>query len=859
MMRRRSTSVGAGVLALLLALATLLASTAQSAERADTTRSAASATAASTAASAAGAATDTITSTSPLGTAERVLVFSVPTLSWKDLQDHESPALDALLADSAIADLSVRSVARRVTATDGYATLNAGTRTRGTSLASLAFVAGLARFGSADQDGDPIDVPPGAFEQPAPDDELPNDVITAPESTVEDDVELVPDAGEEYAGSPASEEFARRTGVMPEVGQVFNFGLVSMRRVNSSLLFGARVGALGAALSEADVRRAVIANGDLGEGKDDLDFRREASVGLMDQRGLVDRGRVGRTLLRSDSAAPFGTRLDIDEVVDSFEEFWRPRSVVLVEASDLVREEAAKPLALDSQQRRLRAQAIAWSDELLARLLEQVDLARDAVVVVAPYAADESSSLTVLGVHAPAVESGLLSSGTTRRAGFVQGVDVGPTVLSLLGLATPPSMEGTPSERAREGGTYEQRRTFLIEADSAAAFRDRALGPASVLFVLAQIALWALALVALSRRRQRLRSITEVAALAVLFFLPYTYVAGAFPFHRWGAAAFWGFLLAASGATAWVVHAATRRNVVDPLIAALGAIVAFMSIDIVVGGPLQFNTVFGYTPTVAGRFQGMGNPAFSMTAAAGIILAALVAHRIGGRRGAWVATALLAWIVVLDGAPFLGADVGGALALVPSAAVTATLLLGIKVRLRSAILWGAATIVVVLGFGVVDLMRPPAQRTHLGRLLADIGDKGFEAFQTVVLRKLNANLSVLTSSIWTLMLPVVFASVAFLIWWAPWRLKSIEQRIPEQRAAVAGLLTAMVLGFVLNDSGISIPGMMLGVINASLVYLVVRIDEDLTDEERAVADRVEPAIGGVPPEPQPEGSQSART
>jgi hypothetical protein len=92
---------------------------------------------------------------------------------------------------------------------------------------------------------------------------------------------------------------------------------------------------------------------------------------------------------------------------------------------------------------------------------------------------------------------------------------------------------------------------------------------------------------------------------------------------------------------------------------------------------------------------------------------------------------------------------------------------------------------------------------------------------------------VLTSSIWTLMLPAVFAFVAYLIWWAPWRLRSIEARIPEQRAAVAGLLTAMVLGFVLNDSGISIPGMMLGVVNASLVYLVVRIDEDLSEDERA--------------------------
>ncbi len=153
----------------------------------------------------------------------------------------------------------------------------------------------------------------------------------------------------------------------------------------------------------------------------------------------------------------------------------------------------------------------------------------------------------------------------------------------------------------------------------------------------------------------------------------------------------------------------------------------------------------------------------------------------------------------------------------------------------------------------MDLTRPPAQQTHLGRLLADIRDNGFEAFQTVVLRKLNANLSVLTSSVWTLMVPLVFAFIAFMIWWAPWRLRSIGERIPEERAAVAGLITAMVLGFALNDSGISVPGMMIGVANASLVFLMVRIDEELPAGAPAGA----PEPDGL--EGQLVGTESSRT
>jgi hypothetical protein len=258
-----------------------------------------------------------------------------------------------------------------------------------------------------------------------------------------------------------------------------------------------------------------------------------------------------------------------------------------------------------------------------------------------------------------------------------------------------------------------------------------------------------------------------------------------------------------------------------------------------------------------------------MFSAASIILAALVAHRLGGRRGAWAGAGVLAWAVVLDGTPFLGADVGGALTLVPAAAVTASMLFGWRIRLRSAVMWGVAAVAAVVALGLVDLMRPAPERTHLGRLLADIGANGFEALQTVVLRKLDANLSVLMRSVWTLMLPVVFASVALVFWRSPGRLRTIQERIPEERAAVAGLLTAMVLGFALNDSGIAVPGMMLGVVSASLIHLMFRVEvpvSEATSVERSAPSRqdAQAGEGGGSTGPgergdQASGSQVART
>jgi hypothetical protein len=175
--------------------------------------------------------------------------------------------------------------------------------------------------------------------------------------------------------------------------------------------------------------------------------------------------------------------------------------------------------------------------------------------------------------------------------------------------------------------------------------------------------------------------------------------------------------------------------------------------------------------------------------------------------------------VLIDGMPFWGSDVGGVLAMVPAIGVTATRMFGRRLRARTVVLWGSLAVAVVGLFAAVDLTRPPDRRTHLGRLVESIGDQGFGAFETVVRRKLDANFSVISSSVWTAMVPVALGFILYLLWRAPGHLRSIRATIDE---SLPGLAIVGFLGFALNDSGIAVPGVMLGVVNASLVYLTVR-------------------------------------
>ena len=146
-------------------------------------------------------------------------------------------------------------------------------------------------------------------------------------------------------------------------------------------------------------------------------------------------------------------------------------------------------------------------------------------------------------------------------------------------------------------------------------------------------------------------------------------------------------------------------------------------LDAAAGAPLAFNNPLGMNAVVAGRFYGVSNTAFALVAGALVVVIASVWVALGGgRRSALLVTALLGGAALLvDGAPQLGADVGGALTLVPTLAFLAAGLAGLRLSWRRWLAIGAATVLVVGGFAVVDLLRPGGP-THLGRFARQVAD-----------------------------------------------------------------------------------------------------------------------------------------
>jgi hypothetical protein len=694
---------------------------------------------------------------------DRVLIVSLPGVGWSDVRDAHMPNLTAFVEDAAVGDVSTRIGRHDASTTEAYLTLSAGTR----AVAPLV------------------------------------------------DTAVAVDRDETYGGVPTAEILERRLGYVPT--GIAYLGMGAAVDANEDSPFGADVGTLGDALSDAGIDRAVIANADAAEGfvsdepPPDGSYARGAATALIDLDGIVPSGTVGRSLLADDADAPFGHRLDPEQVLAAFDGAWSGgdrfsahRRVVLVEASDLSRADAYAPRASGAQRRALRARALADADELLGRLLERVDGERDAVLVLSPVASASSPGLGIAALRGPGVDPALLRSATTRRNGYMQLADVAPTVLSLLGEEPPDTVEGRAFQvRGASGGDRIGR---LADASDEADFRDSVL-PAVVTVIVT--ALVGLALATWQRRRlgPRPRSVLAAAAFGVLAAVPATFLVGRIDVVGTNTLRYIVALVAITAliaaAAAWV----ERRWAGLGVTMGVAVIVAAIGIDVALGAPLQVNTVFGYSVAVAGRFVGLGNLAFALFGSAAIVLAALIVDRTG-RRGLGLAIGLLAVVLLLDGLPTLGADVGGVASMVPAFGVTALLLAGRRIGWREALALVLATAVALLAFAFIDAARPEDVQTHLARLADHVLEGRWTTFFRSLSRRWQASLGGAEPAAWLTVSALVvaagfYATLAALGRVGP-RVATRERHGPTV-AAAAGLAVLGIIGLVANDSSVAVP------------------------------------------------------
>jgi hypothetical protein len=688
----------------------------------------------------------------------KVVLFGMPGLSWGDIGIGALTNLDRLTDEGAVAALSAPSLGTP-SVTEGYAALGAGSRVRAGDSAALASDVG------------------GRV------------VVT--------DAEAV------------RSEAGRHTPTEP--------------------------GALGDALHQAGRRTAVVGNADTAGNLFPEEVPAElrpTAVALMDRGGVVDAGTVSPDLLTDAPRAPFGHRADPEAMVAATKRALADADVVLVDPGDLSRVAAVKELdPIRSFAARLRSDALRDTDALLGRI--RAALPSDALLLVVSVSPPGSQArLTPIVVAGPGVPHGQLYSPSTKRAGLVALSDLAPTVLDALGADVPAAMVGRPVHY-RAGATGIDR---LQRLDRATEHRQSLYFPLTLAFIAFQGAVYGLIAVALSAgrgggrasrsdraARARARNwwaVLRLAAVAIAAYPLATFLFRALPFGPDAGAGGVVVLLAIDGAIV-ALAARARRHRLAPLGWVLGATVALLIVDVATGARLQVASLMGYSPEAVARYYGIGNPTFAILGATTLLATAIHLHAAPRRDEALLSVAgTLLVVLVLDGLPFLGDDVGGIVTLTPIFAVALWAFSGRRVTWRVVLVALGVAVLALAAAVAVDLLRAPDDRTHLGRVVAGTWEHGESNLATTIARKVDANFRVLRTSVWAWAVPV---TAAFLLWLLVWR-RRWTTLLPARSALRVGVVAALaagLCGFLANDSGVVVTALALTYVGPFLGFLAL--------------------------------------
>lgn len=710
-----------------------------------------------------------------LSRVDSVVLFAIPNLGIDDVDPDVMPVLDRLSRQGAIAATNVRTKGNSPDLVDAYATLGAGNR-----------------VAIADREpAQPTIIEPS------------DDPATGTEATTTT-VPLDPSTGEPVAARPieptAVTVGARALGlpssepdliVLREMGEIVG-------NADAGNDPGAQPGALADALRRAGMRSALVSNAHVLSTSVPEAVSVPAAVAAADRYGLIDRGSIAGDLLVPDPGAPGAVTADPDSFVAAVDGALGDSQVVVVDPGETIR--AATTAALltagpDAEQ--LRSDALSRTDGILGALAADLD-DDTLLVVVGVTPPGDRWALTPMVMSGGDTPRGYLHSSSTHRPDLVTLTDLAPTVLDALGVDAPGSMIGNPLAY-RPGDADWEGALALDELLENRAPIDK---PMAVGFIVVQTVVYLVAIAVLVTDRSRPAWFDKSLLFVVV-------TCGAWPLVT-----FWLRIVpslysygAGTFVLCWLIAAVVafgvtrlRRHVLDPVLALCALTVATLVVDLATGAHLQYGSFFGYAPTTAPRFIGIGNAAFALLGGATVaVCTALVARSKDRSLALWCGGAVAVVVVVADGAPWMGTDVGGILTLVPVLCLMFWALAGRRVRWHTiglAVLAAAAVLGIAVG---VESLRDPGQRTHIGRFFLESADG--TTVQDTFLRKWDANTDVLRRSPLAWAVPVL-AGAGFVAVASGRAFKRVLPLGSPERTGVTATLAMGFVGWILNDSGV---------------------------------------------------------
>lgn len=259
----------------------------------------------------------------------------------------------------------------------------------------------------------------------------------------------------------------------------------------------------------------------------------------------------------------------------------------------------------------------------------------------------------------------------------------------------------------------------------------------------------------------------------------------------------------------WLTRKSVSYSTGFIVAAALNGLIWFG--DGISGNHLTFNSPLTMNALVAGRFYGVSNTAFAFGAVGAMIALLAWADWLKSRYSLRVSLLAVSGVgsllVIVDAAPFLGADFGGALALIPTLGVALVKLSGRSLHPRILVLLGLISAGLLSGVAILEWLLRGENSTHLGRFGGQLLDGTFLAtigkkFKALIGPFIDAN-GQMGLMVLKIVVALVVVSLVVVVWLRLYR-ATRRQGVPEvYRLQLDTLTVLLLLEVVLNDSGAS--------------------------------------------------------
>ncbi len=695
----------------------------------------------------------------------KVVIISIPRVTWKMLDNIEVPNINSLIENGSTGSLSILTPGKARSLENGYISISAGNRAN-------AAPASLSTFYSPDEIVD---------------------------------------------GQVARNIFIDQRGSIKHnnTGAIaLNFEYTIVK--NSKSLYEPDAGAFATALKANNKTISVIGNADYCS-KLIMSCNQRAIAYLgSDNNGEVENAEISRKILNDDLT--INNKIVKEKTIESI----KNHDVTAVECSDLEKLDAKRISTSEELANEQMYKAIKSCDGLIGSIKSELNLNKDQIYIISPVSPRIKEQLTVFVGNGKGIKAGYATSGITRREGIISLADIAPSILDFYHIEIPNTMIATLLNYKPSSDTVAEKKDMLISVNEHGLLRDSSFVYVAGSFIL--IVFLSIVFSIISYKKiPKLRRFTKYLLYASISMPTITFLIAPFmmmlekPVYIY---IVFAFLTVFSSMLAYHFAKKYKSQMVILVISTIT--LAVQLLDIITGGNLQLNSYFGYSTVVAGRFAGFGNLAFSIVAISSVVIVAMVkqlakSKQILNKR--WVNIFLLSilmFVLIMDGLPYLGSDVGGVLALTPMVFTVGLMLFNKRIDYKTIFISGFITIITLSIFSLFDLSRPLSERTHLGRFIEVlINGEG----KTIIERKILSNIEILSNSLIATLVIFITIYIIFLFLKPERFIKKMIIENPAYRYIVYPGLIVGILGMLLNDSGVAIPGMMLSIAIPPLALL----------------------------------------